>query len=113
MHSDPISASVGRLVFCLVLTTASVAMLCLGTPWLFVLGLVLCWVSLLFSLRPHSGRWEIVSWLSAIAVGAFLFWFSSFGRDPLPWAAALAVGFSAVATELLWWRAARKGSNAA
>lgn len=107
------SASLTRLLICLGLTTGSIVLLCLGIPWLFFVGLFGCWISVPLSFRPRSGRWGIIGWLGSLGAGLFLLWLSSWGREPLPLAAALGVWFSIVTTEVQWWRGGRKGSHGA
>ena len=108
MRCEPMNASLTRLLVCWALTTISVALLCIGIPWFFFLGLALCLASLLFSSRPRTRRWKFIGWLGSLAAAVFLVWFSSYGREPLQWVPAVAVWFSVIVTELEWWRISRR-----
>jgi hypothetical protein len=102
--------STTKVALNLSLFAVAAALMCIGNQWLFFFGLALMVISGFLSVRPRPR----MSWpahlacglLGLAAVGVFL-WLSSWGREPLPPAAACAAILGASISEFGYWRASR------
>jgi len=111
MHPEREKIPITRLVASLALVTAAAILMCVGIRWLFFVGLAVLAISGYLSScsRIGVGRMRgflnLLLWL--VASAGFL-WLSSFGREPLPLAAACAAVIANCISEVAYWGASRK-----